>query len=96
MDIPELADGLGLVMDAFWDLSSTRPADGGTIGNIPWTALDQWMTRHGVVGDQYHRMMAVLRTTDDAYVTKFNAKQAAKRKKDAERKAAERKRKGSK
>lgn len=63
-----------LYWQAFDDLSGARPVGFGGAGDIPWTALDQWATRHGVTGDMFDMLVDVVRRMDAAWLKWVNRK----------------------
>jgi hypothetical protein len=65
---PVLPPGLDFYMHAFQDVSTDR-AIGMAEGPIPWSAVDRWAARHGVVGEEFDRLVIILRLMDEAYIT---------------------------
>ena len=49
---PELQPGLEMYYSAFWALDSCRSLGFGASGRIPWTAINTWCNRHGIIGEQ--------------------------------------------
>jgi len=64
---PRLRFGLDLYWKAFSDLSSDR-AIGMSEGPISWRAIHLWGKRNNIVGDDFERLVSILRTMDDAYL----------------------------
>jgi hypothetical protein len=54
--------------DAFWALSTDRPA-GLAQGAIHWTSIDRYAARYGIDGDEFDRFVWLIRTMDTAYLT---------------------------
>ena len=64
---PGITAGLDIYWQAFTDLNTSREL-GMAEGPIPWTAVDQWATRHHIVGEEFDRLVLVLRGIDAAYL----------------------------
>ncbi|MBK5958118.1 hypothetical protein CCR97_08295 [Rhodoplanes elegans] len=64
-DEPEPLPGAELYLSAFHDLSGDRQygAMGGA-GPIPWLALDRWAGRAGLDGDDFDRLVRMVRAVD--------------------------------
>lgn len=58
-----------LVFDAlaFRELSTDRPA-GFERGAIPWSAINDYAMRYGLVGDDFDRLVRVIRAMDAAWL----------------------------
>lgn len=52
---------------AFWALSTDRQI-GMTAGAIPWSSIDRYAQRFDVIGDEFERLMRVIRAMDGAYL----------------------------
>ncbi len=50
---------------AFWALSTDRPA-GLAPAAIPWSSIDRYATRFGIVGDEFERFVTMIRAIDTA------------------------------
>lgn len=74
-DKPKILVGLELYWKAFSDLSSDREIGMG-IGPVPWRAIHEWGLRHNIVGDDFERLVLMVRGLDAVYIEK----QASKRK----------------
>ncbi len=64
---PDIIAGLEMYWQAFTDLNTSREL-GMAEGPIPWTAIDQWATRHRIVGEDFDRLVIILRGMDAAYL----------------------------
>lgn len=73
---PVLRSGLELYWKAFQDLSSDRDIGMG-VGPIPWSAIHSWGARNHIWGDDFERLVMMVRGLDAV----FMEKQAAKNKK---------------
>lgn len=67
---PDLADGLDWYLGAFWMLSTERPLGAfGGAGRIPFSALDRWAARFGVVDlDAFERLQVLIEALDVEYL----------------------------
>lgn len=67
---PQLHPGLGLYLQAFEDLSPSRPHGGlGGPAAIPFEAIDRYATRFGVDDlDAFGDLHRFIRALDDAYL----------------------------
>lgn len=67
---PQLYPGLALYLQAFEDLSSSRPNGGlGGLGVIPFEALDRYATRIGIDDlDAFDDLLRFVRALDDVYL----------------------------
>ena len=72
--------GLELFYGVYVDLSSCRPIGWGP-GPIPWTAVDQYARRYGIVGEQFDDLVYYIRAMDLAYLAHYDKKNKAARKK---------------
>lgn len=66
---PQLAVGLELYWKAFVELSSDRSVSMAE-GPIPWSSMNAWAIRHGIFGDDFDRLVLVIRGLDEAYLKK--------------------------
>ena len=66
-DAPELDMGLGLYMQAFLDLDSSR-LSGMSMGRIPWLTINDYCDRIGVIGDQKVDLIYCVQGLDNWYV----------------------------
>lgn len=78
---PQLIPGLELYWRAYADMTSDREVGMG-VGPIPWTAMHLWAVRHNIRGDDFDRLVLVLRGMDAV----FMAHQAKKQKKGSKSK----------
>ena len=67
------ASHLLLEWEAFARLSTDRPVGLGG-GAIPWSSIDRYASRHGIVGDDFNRFCALIRAMDAVYLTHFKDK----------------------
>lgn len=74
---PQLRIGLDFYRRAFWDCSTDRDL-GMAEGPIPWTSIDKWAQRYDVVGDDFDRLVQMLRAMDNIYIEE-RAKQSKKK-----------------
>ncbi len=52
---------------AFGDLASDQPARDSALGAIPWTAVDAYCRRYGIVDlDEFERAVALIRAMEEA------------------------------
>lgn len=76
---PTIRQGLEVYYVAFWELSTCRPIGMG-VGQIPWTAIDQYAARQGWEGERYEDLVDFTRAMDRtfmAYQSERAAQQAA-------------------
>lgn len=64
---PELAEGLGLFLDAFWALSSCRSIGMG-LGPIPWTAVLEYSKILGLREEQQEDLEMHVGRLDSAFL----------------------------
>ncbi len=64
---PELDMGLGLYMQAFLDLDSSR-LNGMSMGRIPWLTIYDYCDKIEVIGDQRIDLIYCVQSLDDWYV----------------------------
>ena len=77
---PRLQVGLEIYWRAFWECSTDRDI-GMAEGPIPWSAIDRWAFRHGIDGDDFDRLVLLLKAMDSVYIeerTKSHKKQMDK------------------
>lgn len=60
---PEQDDAMGVVLNAWDDLSTCRPV-GMIEGRIPWLACDRWSERHGLDNDAARILWIVIKRLD--------------------------------
>lgn len=75
---PEIKTGLELYWKAFQDLSSDRDVGMG-VGPIPWSAMSTWGARNHIRGDDFERLVLVLRGLDSIYMDKQSKKSKGKK-----------------
>jgi hypothetical protein len=65
LEKPEIPLHLGFVWRAFWDLNGDRAVGLGGAGPIPFTAIDRYAERFGIVGaEAFERFVLPIRGTD--------------------------------
>lgn len=64
---PRLLVGLDFYWRAFWECSTDRDI-GMAEGPIPWSSMDRWALRHEIEGDDFDRMVLILKAMDAAYI----------------------------
>jgi hypothetical protein len=69
---PRLRPGLELFYHAFEDLNSERQIGFGSIGRIPWSAIEAWADRHELPDDLREELHFVLRKMDKVFVDHCN------------------------
>lgn len=70
---PELVDGAGEFLSAFWELSTDRPSGFGP-GPIPFTSIDAYARRHMIDDpDEFAFFTDLIREMDRAYLDKIRA-----------------------
>ena len=74
---PEIKPGLELYWKAFQDLSSDRDVGMG-IGPIPWVSVHAWGARNHIWGDNFERLVMVIRGLDSIYMDKQGKKSKGK------------------
>ncbi len=74
---PTIGVGLDLYWRAFQDLSSDRDVGMG-VGPIPWSAMSAWGARNRIRGDDFERLVLVLRGLDSIYMDKQSKKSKGK------------------
>lgn len=65
---PKVPKRLEWVVDAFWDLSSSRAIGLGGVGPIPFVAVDAWAERFGVRGDEFLMLKHLVFELDREYM----------------------------
>jgi len=58
---------MDFVLDAFFELSTCRPITATSVAMIPWTAIDQYASRHGFDGEDLTHFVEAIRKLDVAY-----------------------------
>ena len=71
---PRLRYGLDLYWKAFADLSSDRMM-GMTEGPISWRSIHAWGERNCILGDDFERLVSIVRTMDETYL-KFRSSES--------------------
>lgn len=61
---PPHDDAMGVVFNAWNDLSTCRPVGFGGEGRIPWTACDRWCERHDMDDDAARILWTVIARLD--------------------------------
>lgn len=74
---PEVVDGLGWYLEAFWDLTSDRQLGAmGGAGSIPFTAIDRYAARHDIDEPAaFDRLRVIMRALDAEYLKWLGEKQ---------------------
>lgn len=76
---PDLIDGVGDFLTAFWELSTDRPSGFGP-GPIPFTSIDAYARRHGIDDpDEFALFSDLIREMDRAYLDKQREKTEKKK-----------------
>lgn len=75
---PELLPGLEFYYGAFLDCSTCRSYGGGSEGPIPWLAVDDYIGRKGIIGEQAEDVFYHVQQLDNAYRDFKNKKAEAK------------------
>ena len=75
---PDLELGLDFYLEIYLDLCSDKDVGFGE-GPIPWSSMNEYAYRYDITGDDFERMVAIVRSAD-AEIVKH-------RQKDAKRKA---------
>ncbi len=74
---PELPDHLQFAWSAFSELSTDRPLGFGAAGPIPWSAISAYAMRHGVGGDTFERLLALIRAMDGEWLKDAASRRAS-------------------
>ncbi len=74
---PKILVGLEIYWKAFSDLSSDRDVGMG-IGPIPWRAIHEWGLRNNIRGDDFERLVLMVRGLDAVYIEKQAKKSKGK------------------
>ena len=64
---PVIQEGLGFYWEAFAELTSDRGL-GMAEGPIRWTAINAYAYRHGLWGDDFDRLVVIIRCMDGVYL----------------------------
>jgi hypothetical protein len=70
---PTIKIGLDLYWKAFQDLSSDRDIGMG-VGPIPWSSIHEWGRRNHIYGDDFERLVQVIRGLDAVFMEKQGKK----------------------
>lgn len=62
-DEPPIPEGLAWVWNAFWALGTCRSVGMG-VGAIPWTAVDAYALRYGIMGDAFESFHFLIQRLD--------------------------------
>lgn len=66
---PELLPGLALFLQAFEDLSPSRPSGGFGLGSIPFEAIDRYARRFRIDdAEDFDDLVRFVRALDDEYL----------------------------
>lgn len=67
---PTLKAYLQFYWEAFLELDTCRPLGMSSVGQIPWTAVNEYALRHGIVDvDDFDYLLTMIRGIDAAYRT---------------------------
>lgn len=66
-DAPDLLPGLEFYFNAFLALTTCR-VNGFGMGQIPWTAINEYCFTYGIDGDEREDMQFVIRKMDEEYI----------------------------
>lgn len=72
-DAPELLLGLEFYFNAFLSLTSCR-INGFGMGQIPWTAMNEYCGVYGISGEQKEDLFYLVRKMDEEYIKLVSAK----------------------
>lgn len=65
---PTLKPYLQFYWDAFLELDTCRPLGMSSVGQIPWTAVNEYALRHGITDlDDFDYLLAIIRGIDAVY-----------------------------
>lgn len=64
---PVILKGLEGYYIAFWELSTDRQQGMGC-GPIPWSSIDRWCDREGLVGEDYDYLLDMIRAMDRTFL----------------------------
>lgn len=69
-DAPDLYFWLAPYYDAFGELSTCRPVDtfSGSIGRIPWTAMNEYTKRHEFFDQDFERFIFYINVLDQKLI----------------------------
>jgi hypothetical protein len=71
---PELSDLSAVAWDCFQDLKWERDSGFGSVGHIPWSAIDRWADRHGIdSADQFTRLKCLVTALDEKWLDHIRA-----------------------
>ena len=74
---PVLNMGLLFFWKAYQDLTSDRDVGMG-VGPIPWLSMSEWGSRHRVRGDDFERLVYILRAMDATFMEHSGKKSKSK------------------
>ncbi len=78
LERPEIPSHLQELWHAFVSLSTCRPLVGGSVGPIPWVAIDCYARRYGIDGEEFERLTEVVAAMDSAFISKAIEMRAAR------------------
>lgn len=64
---PHLLIGLDFYWRAFWECASDRII-GMAEGPIPWSSIDRWALRYEVEGEDFERLVFLIKAMDEVYI----------------------------
>ena len=69
-----LPSRLTFYMSAFDDLVNDRQYFMGGVSAMSFEAIDRWARRHGVAGDQFERLVRMVRALDRVWLEDYGRK----------------------
>lgn len=73
VDKPVLFHGANLYLQAFFDLDSERSQGYGTVGRIPWSAIQHYVTVVGLSYEQECNLHFLIKRMDAAHMERIHA-----------------------
>lgn len=64
----ELLDGSEYLYEAFWQLSTDRHQSGYGVHPIPFSAIDAYARRYGIVDEEFDLLLFTIRAIDDEFI----------------------------
>lgn len=64
----ELPDGAEYLYEAFWQLSTDRAQSGFGVHPIPFSAIDAYARRYGIVDEEFDVLLVSIRALDDEFI----------------------------
>lgn len=66
-DRPDVWEHLAFAWAAWWELHSDRPIGMGGAGAIPFSAIDRYAERYGLIGDAFETFIDLIRAMEGVY-----------------------------